>query len=279
MLIGPPFLILFLLTAGPLILSLVIGLLNWNLARPGQIDFIWFRNYLNMIADRQFWHAVSLTLYQVGVTVIGQLILGMIMALLLSREFRGVGLARSLYLIPMMTTPIVVGLTWRMLFNDDIGMINYLLEQLRLPTPNWLGDPLFAMPAIILTDLWLSTPFVAIILLAGLQSVPSEPFEAARIDGANAWQVFRFITLPLLQPIIWLAVLFRTMDAIRRFDTIYIMTAGGPGNSTETLNLQAYFHAFQFLNIGYSSALATLLFLIIAVLSFAILRRVQADDI
>jgi multiple sugar transport system permease protein len=231
------------------------------------------------MSDGNFWNSVGLTLYQVGVTVIGQLILGMMMALLLYRQFKGVKLLRSLYLIPMMTTPIVVGLVWRMLFNTEMGFINYFLSLINIQGPNWLGDPLYAMPAVIITDWWLSTPFVAIILLAGLQSISQEPYEAARIDGANNFQIFWYITLPLLKPIIWLALLFRIMDAIKRFDTIYVMTAGGPGNSTETLNLHAYFHAFQFLNIGYSSALSSLMFMIILLLSFFILRNIRKGQL
>jgi multiple sugar transport system permease protein len=278
-LVGPPFLVLFLLTVGPLLLAIGIGLLNWNLARAGGPEFIGLENFVHMFGDRKFWNSAFLTGYQVSVTVLGQVVLGMGIALLLARTFPGAHLARSLYLVPMMTTPIVVGLTWRMLFNDEIGMINYLLGLVNIEGPNWLGDPRFAMPAVIVTDWWLSTPFVTIILLAGLQSLPREPVEAAQIDGASAWGTFRFITLPLLMPIVWLAVLFRTMDAIRRFDTIFVMTAGGPGNATETLNLHAYFHAFQFLNVGYSSALSTLLFVIIASTSLLLLQRVRRNTL
>ncbi|WP_099355252.1 carbohydrate ABC transporter permease [Fredinandcohnia onubensis] len=279
LLIGPPFLILFSLTAGPLIVSVFMSLLDWNLAKPTDIDFIGLGNFMNMIVDMNFWNAILLTIYQVGATVIGQLILGIGIALLLSREFKGVQLLRSLYLIPMMTTPIVVGMTWRMLFNTDMGIINYFLSLIGISPINWLGSSTYAMPSIILTDLWLSTPFVAVILIAGLQSLPKEPIEAAKIDGATTFQIFYHIILPLLKPIIWLAVLFRTMDAIRRFETIFVMTAGGPGNSTETLNLHAYFHAFKYLEIGYSSALSVLMLIIIFTSSMVILRKVQQDQL
>jgi multiple sugar transport system permease protein len=132
------------------------------------------------------------------------------------------------------------------------------------------------MPSIIIADLWRSTPFVTMIFVAGLQSVPTDVYESARVDGAGDIQAFIHITLPFMKPFIWLAILFRTMDAIRRFDTIYIMTGGGPGNATETLNLHAYFHAFQYLNIGYGAGLAVFMLMIIFTLSLLILRKIQS---
>lgn len=270
-----PFGILFVLTAVPLVGALAISLFDWNLADPDGPRFIGLENYATMIASEGFWNAVSRTVYQVVGTVVGQLVLGMAIALLLARNFRGAGALRSLYLIPMMMTPVVVGLTWRMLFDADRGMINYLLSLVGIPGPNWLGDATFAMPAVIITDWWLSTPFVTVILLAGIMSIPAEVYEAARVDGAGAWQLFRWITLPMLKPMILLALLFRLMDAIKRFDSIYVMTGGGPGNATETLDLHAYFAAFQGLQIGYGAAIAAVILLIMFSTSTIILRAVE----
>lgn len=275
MLLVVPFSVLFALTALPLVGAISISLFDWNLADPDGPRFIGLDNYATMFASDGFWNAVGRTVYQVVGTVVGQLIIGMGVALLLARKFRGSGTLRSLYLIPMMMTPVVVGLTWRMLFDADRGMINYLLSSVGLPAPNWLGDATFAMPAIIITDLWLSTPFVAVILLAGILSIPGEVYEAARVDGANAWQMFRWITLPLLKPMILLALLFRLMDAIKRFDSIYVMTGGGPGNATETLDLHAYFAAFQSLQIGYGAAIAAVILAIMFGTSTIILRAVE----
>ncbi|MFC5703744.1 carbohydrate ABC transporter permease [Cohnella faecalis] len=278
-LIGPPFLVLFLLTAGPLAISLGIGFYDWNLAKPHNTSFIGLDNFINMVQDKKFWKAVWLTVYQVGVTVFGQIVIGMGIALLLYREFTGIKLLRSVYMIPMMTTPIVVGLVWRMLYSTDSGVFNYWLGKLGISPINWLGNPNWAMPSVIMTDWWMSTPFVAIILLAGLQGLSNEPIEAAYMDGATKWQTFIHVILPLMKPIIMLAILFRTMDAIRRFDTIYVMTSGGPGNATETLNLHAYFHAFNYLNVGYSSALSTVMLIGIFACSLFILRKIQKVDI
>lgn len=275
MLLVVPFSILFALTALPLVGAISISLFDWNLADPDGPRFIGLQNYATMLASDGFWNSVWRTIYQVVGTVVGQLIIGMGIALLLARNFRGAGALRSLYLIPMMMTPVVVGLTWRMLFDAERGMINYLLSLVGVPGPNWLGDATFAMPAVIITDWWLSTPFVTVILLAGILSIPNEVYEAARVDGAGPWMIFRWITLPLLKPMILLALLFRLMDAIKRFDSIYVMTGGGPGNATETLDLHAYFAAFQNLQIGYGAAIAAVILLIMFSTSTIILRAVE----
>lgn len=278
LLIGLPFLVLFLVTFVPLTVALWTSLLDWNLADPAGAVFVGLENFTALAGDPAFWHALLLTAYQVSATVALQFALGMPIALLLARRFRGVKVLRSLYIIPMMTTPVVVGLMWRMLLGTDSGLVNYALSLVGIGPVDWLGDAGTAMPAVIGADLWLSTPFVVIILLAGLQSIPQEVYEAASVDGAGGLRVFLHITLPLLKPMIFLALLFRVMDAIRRFDTIYTMTGGGPGNATETLDLHAYFAAFRDLEIGKGAAMAMVMLLIIMVFSGFLLARVRADD-
>jgi multiple sugar transport system permease protein len=183
--------------------------------------------------------------------------------------------ARALLIVPMMVTPVVVGVIWRMALNPDYGVINYLLSLLHVAGPDWLSSPSLAMVSIVLTDVWLSTPFVTIIIIAGISSLPRDPFEAAKVDGANAFQSFFYITLPLLKPVIWVAVMFRLIDSFKRFDSIFIMTGGGPGIATETLNLYAYNTAFFYMDTGYASALASFLFIIIAVVSIFTISKVQ----
>ena len=273
----PPFAILIGLTIVPLLFTFINSLFSWNLAYPDGRKFIGLGNFLQLAADKLFWNAAWNTLYQVVVTVAGQLVIGLTVALLLDRNFRGIGILRSLYLFPMMTTPIVAGLAWRMFFNNDFGIVNYFLSIVGIKGPNWLGSPNWAMPAVILTDWWLSTPFVTMILLAGLKSMSQEPYEAAKIDGATWFQTFRFITVPQLKPMILLATLFRVMDAIKRFDSIYVMTAGGPGNSTEIFNLYAYNKTFVDLDIGYGAALAVLMLLISLAAAIVILKKLQED--
>jgi multiple sugar transport system permease protein len=276
LLIGPPFLIIFILTVAPFFYSLYLSTWKMNFAMPGSIRFIGLENFRYMVMeDPYFWTIIRNTAVQVFGTVSLQVVIGVLLALLFSRAARGMNIARSLLMLPMMATPVVIGVIWRFMVNPEFGIINYLLSLLRIPGPDWLGRPGLAMATIIAADVWLSTSFVTIILIAGISSLPIEPFEAATVDGASSWQSFFYITLPLLSPVIWVAVMFRLIDALKRFDSIVIMTAGGPGNATETLNLFAYSNAFTMMDAGYGSALAVLLFILIGVISIFTIRRVQ----
>jgi multiple sugar transport system permease protein len=275
-LIGPPFLIIFLLTVVPLAYCLGQSMWKLNLAMPGSERFVGLGNYVYMLTeDPNFWTIMKNTAIQVFCTVSLQVVVGLMLALLFAREVRGNRMARSLLMLPMMMTPVVIGVIWRFMVNPDFGIINYILSLFNIPGPDWLGKPGLAMATIIAADVWLSTPFVTVIIIAGITSLSREPFEAARVDGATSLQSFFYITLPLLSPVIWVAVMFRLIDAFKRFDSIYIMTAGGPGNSTETLNLYAYNNAFSYLDTGYASALAMFLFMIIATLSVFTIRKVR----
>lgn len=278
-LIGPSFILLFLLTVVPLLFSVGISLFDYSLLKQDAIKFIGLDNFIRACQDKNFWHSIWISLIQVTATVAGQMVCGMLIALLLSREFRGIKLLRSLYLIPMMITPVVSGIMWRMLFNTDLGMINYFLSVLHIPPVNWLGDSKTALITVIITDIWMSTPFVSTILLAGIQSIDRTYYEAARMDGAGSLRQFFSITLPLVRPMMLLALLFRIMDAIRRFDSIMAMTAGGPGNATETLNLFAYNQGFNYWYIGYSSALSFVMLVIIFVISIFLLHKIQKVDL
>ena len=277
-LVLPSFILLFVLTIVPLIYSIVISLFDYSFRMPDKIRFIGFGNFIRAFEDSSFIHSLGVTAIQVVATVALQMVCGMLFALLLSRDFRGAKLIRAIYIIPMMITPVVVGLMWRMLFNTDMGMINYLLSLVNIPAVNWLGEGNMALLTVILADVWLSTPFVATILLAGIQGISRDYYEAATVDGANAVQSFFSITLPLVKPMILIALLFRVMDAIKRFDSIYVMTAGGPGNSTETLNLYAYQQAFNNWYIGYSAALSFLMLIVIFALSAFILARMNKNN-
>ncbi len=279
-LMGPPFAIIFLLTIVPIAYSLVLSTWKMNLAMPGTDRFVGLGNYARMLTrDPNFWTIMRNTVVQVFGTVSLQIVIGLFLALLFAREARGMRVARSFLMVPMMATPVVIGVIWRFMVNPDFGIVNYLLSLLRIPGPDWLGKPGLAMTTIIAADVWLSTSFVTIIMIAGISSLPSEPFEAATVDGASPFTTFIYITLPLLSPVIWVAVMFRLIDAFKRFDSIYIMTAGGPGNATETLNLYAYNNAFSYLDTGYAASLAMFLFFIIALLSVVTIQRVRVSGV
>ena len=276
LLMGPPFLIIFVLTVVPFFYSVYLSTWKMNFAMPQYTRFVGLGNFIYMVTeDPYFWTIIRNTAVQVLGTVSLQVVIGVMLALLFSRAVRGMNVARSLLMIPMMATPVVIGVIWRFMVNPEFGIINYLLSLFSIPGPDWLGRPGLAMGTIIAADVWLSTPFVTVILIAGISSLPVEPFEAATVDGATSWQTFVHITMPLLSPVIWVAVMFRLIDALKRFDSIVIMTAGGPGNATETLNLFAYSNAFTMMDAGYGSALAVLLFLLIGFVSIFTIRRVQ----
>lgn len=269
----PAAILLLVVTLTPFIFLLYNSLTRWNLQRAymGQA-FIGLENYRLMLGDPLFWDALKITAAAAVFIVVIQLTLAMLLALLFSRDVPGRRVLRSLFLLPLIMTPVVVGLTWRMLYNSDLGMINYVLGSVGLPQPLWLASPAWALPSIVITDTWIAVPFVTLMFVAGLQSLSLDPREAARVDGASPVRIFFDITLPQLRPLIFLALLFRVTDAIRLFDLIYVMTSGGPANATQTLNLYAFKVGFTFLDIGYGSALAVVLMAICIGVSMVLVR-------
>jgi multiple sugar transport system permease protein len=225
--------------------------------------FVGLDNYLFLLSDDRFWNALGNTAYFTALSVMVELLLGLAVALLMERRFRMKGIARAVILIPWAIPTVVSARMWEWIFNTDFGVLNYLTG-LRV---NWLGSPFWAMHAAVAVDVWKTTPFVAILLMAGLQSIPRDLYQAARVDGAGPWTVFRHVTLPLLRPVILVVLLFRTLDAFRVFDAVYVLTGGGPANSTETLSIYAYRVLFQTLQFGYGSALAVTVFFFTGLIS------------
>ena len=268
-LLGPAVLVLVLVAVFPFLYSLVLSLHKWNLAdRTATWTFVGLQNYVAALTrDPFFWSAVKAT----GIFLLGavatEMILGMAIALLLNRQFRGQGLVRTMIMLPLMTTPVVVGLIWRFMYNPERGMVNYLLSFVGIVGPDWLGRQQTAMVAVIVADVWEWTPFVALILLAALQALPEDPYEAARIDGASGWQSFLYITVPLIMPALLVAGLIRLMDAFKTFDLIYVLTLGGPGVSTQVLSLYTYKYGFKFFRMGYASALSYIMVFLIVVVA------------
>jgi multiple sugar transport system permease protein len=191
----------------------------------------------------------------------------MVMALILNREFRGARWARTAFLLPMVATPVATSLVWMMMFNPTLGILNYFLGLVGLPPSLWVADPRLTIISLVVVDIWHFAPFAMLILLAGLRSLPPEPFESAMIDGASRWQIFWRVTVPLLLPVLSVVLIFRTIDALKVFDIIWVITAGGPGFSSETLYVYAYNQAFKYLDIGYGSAVIVLFTLVVAAAS------------
>ena len=229
----------------------------------GTARFVGLANYARLLADARFWNALGNTAYFTAISVALELLLGLGMALLLARAFRGRALMYSLILLPWAIPTVVSARLWEWIYNADYGVLNHLLGA----HVNWLGSPAWALHAAILMDVWKATPFVALLLLAGLQTIPRELYQAAALDGAGPWTAFRRITLPLLAPLMLVVLIFRTIDAVRVFDAIYVLTGGGPANSTETLSIYTYKVLFQTLEFGYGSALAVSVLAVVAVLT------------
>jgi len=264
--LGPAILVLLLFTIFPSIYSLVLSFQDWNIqSRNSQWVFQGLKYYQRAFGDPRALQAFGVTAVFIAGSVFGEILLGLLIALLLHQQRLGTGITRTIVLLPMMTTPVVVGLIWRLMFNTDIGWINYVLRSLHLPSVDWLGSPQTALFSIGVTDVWEWAPFVTLILLAALKAMPTEPTEAARVDGAGPFQIFRFLTLPYLRPAIGVCVLLRVIDSVKSFDLFYVLTGGGPGTATEIIGLYTYKQGFNFFKLNYAAALSytTLLFVVI----------------
>jgi multiple sugar transport system permease protein len=265
----PAVALLLLLTAYPFLFSVEI-----SLRTPAGHSL---SNFTRLFGDAFFHVALLQTLIYTAGALVVEFSLGLALALLVHREFRGRNALRSLLLIPMLLPPVVVAVIWRLILNPEFGVLNGTLRSLGLDTSalTWLGSERTAMLSVILVDVWQWTPFMFLLLLAGLQGLPVEPFEAARVDGASPAQIFRRLTLPMLRPVIAIAVLLRTMDLLRVFDQIFILTQGGPGFATETVTLYIYRTAFRYWNFGYAAAMSFVLLAATTLIARAFLRLVR----
>jgi multiple sugar transport system permease protein len=249
------------------------GMSRWMLTAPDSSGFVWFANFAQaFFRDTHFWKAVWLTLYLATGSVFFQLIIGFGLALLLNREFRGESLVRMLLLFPIIATPVAMSLTWNMMMNPMMGVLNYFLSLLGLGSLGWASDRATVMPSLILVEVWHWTPFMMLVLLAGLRNLPRDPYEAAIMDGANRIQIFFKITLPLMQPYIVLVVILRLIHELRVFDPIFVISGGGPMRASETLNLMVYREAFRALNYGYACALGLVVLGLILAVSLIVFR-------
>ena len=291
--IMPTLILLIVMNIFPLLWSLILSFSEYSAISSESLDFVGTRNYTQIFSDRSTWSYFTTTAYFVVLAVTAQIIIGFGLALLLNREFKGKGITTTLLLVPMMLSPVVVGLFWRFILDSSWGLLNYLLSlapaalhhlTAALHFPHtvvswfqnmasgakgiiWLTRPKAALFSLIIIDTWMWSPFMMLLSLAGLSAVPDYLYEAAEIDRASTWFKFRHITFPLVAPLLLIALLFRTMDAFKLFDLVWITTAGGPGSATETVSMNLYRRAFQDYRTGESCALAYILLIIIIALS------------
>ena len=273
-LFAPAFVLLLLITTAPLVFLAWSSLQKLDMSMPWLSGFAGLGNYTKMGNDPRFWNSLALTFIYTASTVVLQIIIGLSLALLVLQIPRGQAVLRVAAILPIVLAPVVVGLFWRTLvLAPDFGLVDLVTRALGLGSHNWLGDPQLALISVIAIHTWQWTPFAFLVLLATLATLPPDVYEAARLDRASAWQRFWHITLPLIRPAVVMVVILRTMTALSAFAAIFAATGGGPGTSTEILNLYAYRTAFTELNIGYGSALAMVLLLLTGLVSWLLFRR------
>ncbi len=277
-LLAPAVTVMFAMTTIPVIYLVWTSLHQLNPADPLTNGFIGISNFAALFSDPRFWNALRLTgIYTVS-TVTLQIAIGLGLALLVMRLGKAGGALRIVAILPMILAPVVVGLIWRtLLLTPQYGMVDFIGLSLGLGSHNWLGDPNLALVSVIAMHTWQWTPFAFLVFIAALASLPRDPFEAAVIDRANAWQRFRYITLPLIRPAIVIVVILRTIVALSAFEAIFAVTGGGPGTATEILNLYAYNKSFVELSIGYGASLAVVLLVITMVLALGLFQLRSAQ--
>lgn len=274
-LIGPAFLFLLLTTLVPFLYALRLSFYWWDLSSLSAPVFVGWENYAKIIFSRAFMESFRITMLFVVGVLFSQLLLGFGVALLLNRDVKGVQVFQSILIVPMVITPVVVGLCWKIMFEPTYGIINYLLRQVGIPPRGWITTEAEAFLSILLVDLWLWTPFTALVILAGLRSLSKDVLESSSIDGCSSLQQLWYIVIPLLKPIILIVTLLRVIDCIKNFDYIFTLTKGGPGRSTELLSIFIWRLAFRRFWMGYASAGAILILVLVIILSRLFIRQLK----
>lgn len=276
-LLGPSLLLLLITTTAPLVYLGWTSFFRLDMTMPWLSGFAGLDNYGKMLGDPRFMNSLWLTVVYTSSTVCLQILVGLSLAMLVQQIPKGQALLRIAAILPIVLAPVVVGLFWRTLvLAPDVGLVDLVTRALGLGSQNWLGDPQLALISVIAIHTWQWTPFAFLVFLATLATLPADVYEAARLDRANAWQRFRFLTLPLIRPAIIMVVIMRTMTALSAFAAIFAATGGGPGSSTEILNLYAYRTSFTELNLGYGSSLAMVLLGLTLAVSYVMFKRRKA---
>jgi multiple sugar transport system permease protein len=272
----PAAITLLAITVFPLIYELRLAFMSWELTTSTPARFVGLQNFGKILFhDQRFWNSMGVTMRLIVFGTSIQLVVGTGLALLLNRLRRSRTILVSLFLIPVLIAPVVAGFQFRMIYHDQFGPLNYIIELVtggRWGGLAWIADPKVALFAVMFTDIWQWTPFLMLIVLAGLQSISPEMYEAAEVDGASRRQTFGWVTLPLILPVIVIGILIRAMDSFKLFDIIYLVTGGGPGDVTETISFYTYLQGFKFFSVGYTSAMAFLQLLVITIIAQVFVR-------
>ena len=265
----PALIAIFAVIIFPWLFTVWMSLNDWQLGM--QRSFTGLTNYRMLATDTRFLETIPRTLYFTVLSVVAPVILGVFAAEVFHQRFPLRGLLRGIYILPMMTTPVAIALIFIMMYHPQIGVLNYLLSLIGIPKQLWIYDKNTVIPALVRVETWQWTPLVMLIVLGGLAALPTEPYESALIDGASRWDMFRYITLPLVMPFLMVAIILRAIDAVKSFDIIFVMSQGGPGTASETINIYLYLQAFSFFNVGHASAVVVVFFVIIVALAAVLL--------
>ena len=266
------------MVAFPLGYTLVISLRDWNLTTYAAQRWIGVQNYLTLFSDARFWAAMGRTLaFSFGAVAV-EMLLGVAIALFLNREIRGKNLTKTLFLLPMVATPVAVGMVWLLIYEPSLGLANHVLKLIGMVPQPWLTSRKTVLGSLMLVDIWQWTPIIMLITLAGLAILPRDPYDSARIDGANKAQILARITLPLVMPTVLVGILIRLIDALKTYDIIYSTTQGGPGEASETLNILGYVLGFSYFKMGLGAALIVLFLVTVTLVSLLVLALKNSID-
>ena len=268
----PSLIALILVLAVPLVYSLVTSFFDTNLKYSGLGEFMGLRNYIDVLKDTYFIDSVVTTIKFTVFVVVIEFLVGLAIAILLNNIEKGRNFFFTIIIVPMMITPIAVGLIWRLLLHSDLGIVNYMLSLIGISGRAWLADANIALQTVMFIDIWQNVPYMVLVILAGLVTLPTEPYEAAAIDGASRVQSFFKLTVPMMIPTFSVVLLLRTITALKTYDLIFVLTRGGPGTTTEVISYHIYQQAFRYLEIGKASAMSYMLLLMIVPIAFMFIK-------
>lgn len=275
----PAVFFVILLMIFPVFYTFFLGFTDWSLTSGKPLRFVGLATYFEVFKQPRFIQGIGRTFYFTFAALFVEGLLGTAIALLLEKSIAGKNVLKTVLLLPLVSTPVAIGIVWNLFYDPTIGFLNYMLNLIGLPQSAWVSDAKTVMQSLILVDIWQWTPMITLIVMAGLAGLSSEPYESAKVDGANGAQVLFRITLPMLMPTILTALILRAVDALKTYDIIYAMTGGGPGYSSETLNILAYKYSFEYFRMGQSSVVLVVLFIIVLLFSLGVLRLQKLFEI
>jgi multiple sugar transport system permease protein len=275
----PAIIFVAMLMVFPVLYTLFLSFTNWNLTSGDPLSFVGLKSYARVLTEPRFLHALARTFLFTFFAVAIESVLGVATALILNRAFVGKSVAKLLLLLPLVATPVAVGIVFNLFFDPTTGLANFLLHSVGLPQGLWISSAASVLPSLIIVDVWQWTPMITLIVLAGLAGLSNEPIEAAHVDGASEWQILRYVTIPMLMPVILTAMILRLIDALKTFDIIFAMTGGGPGYASETLNIMGYKYSFEYFRMGQSSVILVVLFIVVFGCSLGIMKLRTSSEI